>query len=225
MKKIQIQLIGLTCLISTGLVGTNNAFAHDYEVTVTNITQGQVFTPILSFIHQPGISAFTLGQPALSQVASIAEAGNTAPALEVIATLPNLISGATDTGAPLPPGKSVTIELDAVEGMTRISLLAMLIPTNDAFFGLNGKELPEEVGDTVTYRSVAYDAGTEANDELCTNIPGPADVCSGEGESASDGEGFVHVHPGIHGIADLPAERYDWRNPVAQISISRVVEQ
>jgi len=36
------------------------------------------------------------------------------------------------------------------------------------------------------------------------------------------GEGFVHVHSGIQGIADLDAARYDWRNPIAKISVKRV---
>ena len=66
----------------------------------------------------------------------------------------------------------------------------------------------------------AYDAGTEINDESCDSIPGP--VCGGEGMSGEDGEGFVSVHRGIHGVADLPAETYDWRNPVASISIRKM---
>jgi hypothetical protein len=47
-------------------------------------------------------------------------------------------------------------------------------------------------------------------------------LCAGAGGSPGvGGEGFVHIHPGIHGIGDLiPAQR-DWRNPVAKISIER----
>ena len=57
----------------------------------------------------------------------------------------------------------------------------------------------------------------------CANIPGPA--CGGAGPSpdAAEGdEGYVHIHPGIHGIGDLDASEYDWRNPVAVIKIRRV---
>jgi hypothetical protein len=222
MKKFLGQKLCLSCLIGISLLSANNVYAVDYEVTVTNITQGQVFTPILGFIHQAGFKPITLGQPAFSQVVAIAESGDTGPALETLASLPNFASGAKDTGAPLPPGKSVTLEFDAADGMTHISLLAMMIPTNDAFIGLNGVVLPINVGDTVVHRSVAYDAGSELNDELCANIPGPEGVCSGEGVSDSDGEGYVHIHPGIHGIADLAAAKYDWRNPVALISITRI---
>lgn len=225
MKNVLQHKIRITCLIFFSLFTANNALAHDYEVTITNITQNQVFTPILGFIHTAGIRAFTLGQPSFSQVAAIAESGDTGPALEALASLSNVASGGQDSGSPLPPGSSVTLEFDAVTGMDRISLLAMLIPTNDGFFALNGVELPVDINETITYFSLAYDAGSELNDELCANIPGPAGVCSGEGVSTSDGEGFVHIHPGIHGIGDLAADRYDWKNPVAHISIKRVIEQ
>jgi hypothetical protein len=33
---------------------------------------------------------------------------------------------------------------------------------------------------------------------------------------------FVHIHRGIHGVADLSSPQFDWRNPVAQVTIHRV---
>jgi hypothetical protein len=36
------------------------------------------------------------------------------------------------------------------------------------------------------------------------------------------GEGFVHVHRGIHGVGDLKPIGRDWRNPVATVSIRLV---
>ena len=71
----------------------------------------------------------------------------------------------------------------------------MLIPTNDAFVALNGVSLPRANRSTVVHMAVAYDAGSESNDEVCANIPGP--VCGGDGSSDGDGEGYVHVHSGI----------------------------
>ena len=66
-----------------------------------------------------------------------------------------------------------------------------------------------------------YDAGSEPNDELCASIPDPP--CGGEGGSPNaGGEGFAHVQAGIHGIGDLSAADYDWRNPVATIKVERV---
>ena len=39
---------------------------------------------------------------------------------------------------------------------------------------------------------------------------------------SEDGEGFVHIHPGIHGGNSLDPAQHDWRNPVAAISITRI---
>ena len=62
--------------------------------------------------------------------------------------------------------------------------------------------------------------GTEANNELCANIPGPA--CDMESGNLEDGpgEGFIHVHRGFHGVAELSEANYDWRNPVAEVFIA-----
>ena len=72
----------------------------------------------------------------------------------------------------------------------------------------------------------AYDAGTERNDELCGSIPGPSFVeCGGSGGGAQvgDGEGVVTVHSGIHGIGDLEPSLRDWDNPVARVTIRKVL--
>ena len=97
----------------------------------------------------------------------------------------------------------------------------MMLPTNDGFIGLNSVLAPRR--GTLVYLSPGYDAGSEPNDELCLNIPGP--TCGGEGSSPLNdpaNEGYVHINRGIHGIGDLSASVYDWRNPVAKITISRV---
>ncbi len=126
-----------------------------------------------------------------------------------------------DSGGVLAPGGSVMMTLAGGDSATHITIVSMLIPTNDAFFSVNGKALPTS-SEPITYRSVAYDAGSEENDELCVNIPAPPSVCEGQGSSAADGEGYVHMHAGIHGIGDLSAAQYDWRSAVAEITITRV---
>lgn len=217
--------ITASSLILLSSVWSASTFAEDanYNVKVTNLTRGQVFTPILVTTHKEGLKAFNLGQPAIPEITAIAESGNTEPAITALTSLipGNLVKEAKDSGGVLPPGQSTMVAITGGDDFTHITLLSMLIPTNDAFFAVNGLPLPEG-DDPVTYRSVAYDAGSEENDELCTNIPGPPDVCSGEGLSEADGEGFVHVHAGIHGSGDLTAAQYDWRNPVAEITIQRV---
>lgn len=96
----------------------------------------------------------------------------------------------------------------------------MMLPTNDGFIGITDVPLPRNK-QVLTYLSNGHDAGSEPNDELCEHIPGPQ--CGGEGVSPdAGGEGFVHIHAGIHGIGSLEASDYDWRNPVARITVRQI---
>ncbi len=201
--------------IPTDLGATSNV--KTYEVTVTNLTRGQSFTPILVASHRfhPNL-LFKPGNPASPELATLAEDGDTGPLETALSGNTRVHDTATSSGL-LEPGDSTTIEVQGQMGHGRISLAAMLIPTNDAFLAARNVRLPRG-HEKVTIVVRAYDAGSEPNDEDCDNIPGP--VCHGDGASPGvDGEGYVHVHAGIHGIADLAADAYDWRNPVASISI------
>jgi hypothetical protein len=196
-----------------------------FEVRVTNLTRGQQFTPILVASHREGVRLFNLGEAASSQLATLAEEGNTAPLAALLMANPAVrdvesSSGLTD------PGKSVTLTVDAPGAFDHISIAAMLIPTNDAFFAINGVEGPRG-NKELTLFSPAYDSGSERNDELCASIPGPLFMeCNngpgGGGMPSGGEEGFVHIHAGIHGIGNLMPARRDWRNPVARIIIRRV---
>ncbi|MGH2399869.1 MAG: spondin domain-containing protein, partial [bacterium] len=125
----------------------------------------------------------------------------------------------------LDPGDSVTITVAMGGPFDHLSVAAMLIPTNDGFFAINGVAGPKESG-LLRLDSPAYDAGSERNDELCASIPGPDFAeCGGPGgggKPEGDEEGYVHIHAGIHGIGDLPPEVRDWRNRVARVAIRRV---
>jgi hypothetical protein len=110
----------------------------------------------------------------------------------------------------------VSVEIQASSRFRRISVAGMLVPTNDTFVALNAVNLPIW---SQSHTVPAYDAGSEFNDELCANIPGP--TCGGAGESVEGGEGYVHISRGISGIGDVEPSNYDWRNPVARIDIRR----
>ena len=192
--------------------------AADYKVTITNITHEQIFTPVLLASHVEGLGVFQLGSPAIPELESLAESGDVSPGKALLNSLGNRVADVQDSGAVLPAGKSVTMTLTADENTGYFMMAAMLIPSNDAFVAINGKALPK-AGQSLTYYAAAYDAGTENNDELCENIPGPPNVCAGEGVSSGSAEGFVHMHPGIHGVGDLSAASYDWRGSVARITV------
>jgi hypothetical protein len=191
-----------------------------YEVTITNLTPGVSFTPLLVATHSRRVALFRAGQPASEALATLAESGDTAPLKAQLQQSGELLD-AVATGGLLAPGASVKVRVQAGGRFSRVSIAAMLLPTNDGFVGLDNFDLPWWDTDPVTVTLTAYDAGSEPNDERCASIPGPH--CGGVGGSPGvGGEGFVHVHSGIHGIADLKVATYDWRNPVAQVTIRRV---
>ncbi len=195
-----------------------------YEVKVTNLTANQRFTPLLIAAHDPALAFFQLGQPASAGLTTLAEEGNVAP-LKASLDSNAQVSATVAGNALLDPGKTVTFQIQANPKRDRLSLSAMLIPTNDAFVALNGVMLPWHPYAVQTHIAIAYDAGTEVNDERCTSIPGPFFAeCNGPGGGArvGGGEGFVHVHRGVHGVGDLIAGQRDWRNPVAQVQIRLV---
>ena len=119
-----------------------------------------------------------------------------------------------------------------------LSLVAMILPTNDGFVGLDSLVIPQTPG-TYTYYLNAYDAGTEANDELVVGgaggapgTPGiPADPgghagINGTGVTATEGNRMVHIHRGAlgdtdgnGGISDLDSTVHRWLNPVAKLVI------
>lgn len=195
-----------------------------FEITVTNLTRGQQFTPILVASHKAGIRLFELGKPATPELQIVAEEGNVAPLTAALRSTSGVLD-VTNSGALLEPGASVKIKIRTRGNFDHVSVAAMLIPTNDGFFAVNGVR-GAHGREVRTLTSVAYDSGSERNDELCASIPGPFfDECGGAGGGGTptgDEEGYVHVHAGIHGIGDLQAAQRDWRNPVARIAIRRV---
>jgi len=206
-----------------GFTFSSSALANgyaSYHVTITNITNSIIFTPILVSSQRREVSIFELGSPASEDLAAIAEAGDVGPLTTTLNANPRVVD-VQNSGNPLLPGKSVTVVVSAAHGARRISIASMMLPTNDGFIALNSVKVPRH--GSATFFSPGYDAGSELNDELCTNIPGP--LCNGVGPSPGDNEGdegYVHIHRGMHGIGDLAADVYDWRNPVARITVTRV---
>ena len=199
-----------------------------YEVTITNITKGQTFTPQLVAGHARSVRVFSLGDTASAELEILAESGDTVPLSDELAGLGREVGEVTTIPGLLEPGESATVEI-RVRGHQRfLSIAAMLIPTNDTFVALNGVRLPRS--GTKTYTALAYDAGTEFNDQNCANIPGPR--CGGAASSASaeNDEGFIYVSNGFHDIGVINDREneilgpfvYDWRNPVARVVVRRI---
>lgn len=208
-------------ILSAALLASGSAFAGEsktYEVTITNLTKGQIFTPVLAATHKSDIAFFELGTSASEELEILAENGMTGPLDTALSMMPESVQDISGTGGtPILPGEHATFTIEGSNRFNRLSFAAMLVPTNDTFVGLNSMALPRHYGSTVVR---AYDAGTEANDELCESLPNP--VCGGANVPDDSGEGYVFISNGIHGVGDIAADMHDWRNPVAQVMVRRV---
>lgn len=232
-------------LASTLMIAAPAVFASDLTVTVTNLTHGTFFTPLLVSAHPASFKSFTDGAVASVAIQSVAEAGDTSG---VQALLPSGSTKVVDpNGGPLKPGASTTSAVftgGAGTANSQLTILAMMVPTNDGFIALNAIDIPTTPG-SYTYNVNAYDAGTEANDEKKAaaggiNQPGmifPAFLNDATGKLAATinpaatgfasatKEGFVHIHPGIVGSAAGGASALDnttfrWLNPVARVVLT-----
>jgi hypothetical protein len=214
--------------LALALFAGSAAAQVDYEVTITNLTPGQSFTPQLVVTHPGDAIIFRLGEPASPELAMLAESGDTAPLTEALS---GVAMDVTTIPGLLGPGEQTSVVVNGNPGRGFVSVAAMMIPTNDTFVAMNRMKLPRS--GAVQQLVPAYDAGTEYNDQNCANIPGPQ--CGGAGvgnspEPSDTDEGFVHIGNGIHELGDEDAEgnqlidprTYDWRNSVARITVRRM---
>lgn len=219
-------------------VGSMQVAAQNLDITITNLTHGMAFTPVLVAAHDTSGNLFDVGMAASAGLQAMAEGG----ALTGLQTDLDAISAThTSSSAPLMAGASVTLMLntDSAPANTKLSVVSMLLPTNDAFMGLDAVDIPTATG-TYTFYLNAYDAGTEANNELIVGMAGgapgtpgiPADPggLAGSGGTTGvagvDANTTVHIHRGAIGDDDLNAGNSDlvntvhrWLNPVARITV------
>jgi hypothetical protein len=222
MKKIRYvytAMILMFFILAGGLSYADQSHGgNTYAVTITNLTRGQVFSPPIVISHKKVFNLFTLGDPASDQIYPLAEDGDTVPLVAHISGLRSVLDYTVADGN-LFPGDSVTLEVKTRRHFRYLSVAAMLVTTNDAFFAVRGLRVPGW-GRTQVEANV-YDAGSEANSESCGYIPGPP--CGNGGvRDTEKAEGYIHVHAGIHGIADLDPAVRDWRNPAALITVHPV---
>lgn len=215
-----------------------------FNVTLTNLTHGQPMAPVAIIVHEPGYHVFMSGVAASEGLELLAEGGSPAQlideAKDAVQFL-DAVASADITG----PGMTTEITTVLVPALdldnVRLSLATMLVDTNDAFAGINAKDISNmAIGDSMTFTAPAWDAGTEANTETAASMPGPAAGAAGGGGA---GAGFdatrddivnaVRIHAGVvtnMNAADASLEglstsvlnqsdRFD--NPAARIVITR----
>ena len=212
--------------------------AAEFDVEIHNPTRGLYYTPLLVTAHPPNMKLFEAGEAASSELQAMAEGGDIMPLVTALDS-----AGATTVANPaaglLAPGETTTaiVNTSNATANTQLSVVAMLLPTNDGFLALNSLTVPTQPG-TYTYNLNAYDAGTEANDELRGSgapgqagmpVPPPLDPVLGTNGTgaASNAEGYVHIHRGnlgdtdtTGGNSDIVSTLHRWLNPVTRVTVT-----
>ena len=209
-----------------------------YRVTITNATLGQPVAPSVIATHTDSFRLFELGPtPAMGDpgydvflgIATAAESGNPQvlnDAVDASNGVYETVVLATDNNPPiLLPGESNSTTISAWGNARFLSAAAMLGKTNDAFYGVRSVPLPVKIGSTIHVYADAYDAGSEANEESADSVGGADGDGPGSMTINENGEGYIFVHAGIHGVGGqdgLDPAIYDWRNPVVEMTITRI---
>lgn len=242
-----------SALLASAIATSTAANAAEISVKITNLTHGMYYTPFLVSAHgdAAGSKLFSVGNEANPALEAMAEGGMLGGLVDQISTaevnadfiagLPVRLDEADQPAAgPLAPGmSSMAATIDTDHGY--LSVVAMLLPTNDAFAGLDSWEIPTEPGTYTVYLN-AYDAGTEANNEIIggtdeNNIPLPPFIqgqidnglagVGGSGLADSAANNKVHTHRGglgdddlTGGSSDLNSSVHRWLNPVARLTVT-----
>jgi len=231
MKVSAIAALGLITL------GMQSAQAASLDIKITNLTQGIYYTPILIAAHSDENHLFESGMTASTELQMMAEGGN----ISGLATMLDSYSAdkvENPAQGLLAPAQSTMAMLETSDGNNMLSITAMMLPTNDGFVGLDSWKIPTEAG-TYTVLLNAYDAGTEANNELIlegSGAPGmlgiPAAPGIGAGMAGSsvtneETNTMVHIHRGTLGDDDMEGGKSDlnntvhrWLNPVAKVTVT-----
>lgn len=231
-----MKLNQVTKLLILSSVISLPASAAELEISITNLTHGNHFTPLLIAAHDADSHLFQVGEMATSALQKMAEGGDIGD-LDAAVMGANGVTVTNPAGGLLAPSAKIDgIMLDTGE-MTHLSITAMVLPTNDAFVGLDAWKIPTEAG-SYTFTLNAYDAGTEANDEIVNGggmagVPGIPAAPGGDGGMNATGvmdmssNDKVHIHPGVlgdtdlqGGMSDLDSRVHRWLNPVARVTVT-----
>lgn len=221
-----LNLLLLTGLGAALVIGP--AFADDddddgsrpkqYRVTVENLTPAgsQPLSPPLFVVHSNRADVWSVGDIATHGVAAIAEDADNSVLESALTGFPGVRSVETGAGEPIPSGTSRSYTVETAGHFNRLSLVTMLVNTNDAFTGLDSLRVG---GRRAVLMTAAYDAGSERNNELKSHIPGPC--CNNP--FVRDPEGHpIGMHEGITGRGELSRSTYGWTGPAARITVERV---
>ena len=145
------------------------AVAQDATLTVfvTNISKGQILSPVVVVTHRPGAEPlFVPGKPASEELAMVAEDAVFQPLVDKLTASGayldvEVIFGA---GGPIMPGETASVAITSNPDHRLVSLVGMFVTTNDAFVGLSGVRRPPF--GTQSHYAIVYDAGSTIHNFL-----------------------------------------------------------
>ena len=176
----------------------------------------QPFSPPILATHKRNMHIFRPWRHAGDELAQVAEDAVSDPLVDLL-NGSRRVHAVAMGGDVILPGGDMRLEIEARSSARYLSLVFMLVNTNDAFGGLDGVRLPRH-GEK-TYYVKAWDAGSERNTELATDIPGP---CCGSPGMGTDEHKVVRSHRGITGVGDLDPVTYGWEGRVAKVTVRRI---
>jgi len=210
---------------SNNNVDTEN---RTFRISVTNLTANQPLSPLAVIAHKDTYHAFMDGQPASSGLEILAEGGDNSTLLAAAEADSAHLDSNSGSGA-IGPGATSSVEVSVTEGsMAHLSLVSMLVNTNDGFTALNAYDVSGlTLNQSQSMMLPAWDAGTEANSEASGTIPGPADGGEGYNAARDDLVNFVAIHRGVISADDglnssILDESHRFDNPVARVMIERI---
>ncbi len=222
MTKLSLMIAGTLALLSSTSVFAQNATApaegeRRILITYDNMTTGQEFSPSVFFTHTSSATPlFKEGEKASFELMRLSEEGNISPAIVGAAMKLGTGYGQVVTALPTAAGKNSKVEINVSKEFPLISGAFMLGKTNDGFSGvtsINAYELKEPLSVDL----VAYDAGTEKNNEK------KASLIALMGTDRDPENGIIAKHTGIRGDADAPASwKFDVNKPVGHITFTPV---
>ncbi len=190
-----------------------DAMPRTFQIHIRNTSGGSGFPAVLGptawATHGASFALFGIGSSASAGLEKLAEDGSPSILAEALGADATVFSSGvaiqSDAGAtgPIHPGEGYTFTVTVDPSAPRISMAAMVVPSNDTFwsFGPQGIALLDDAGNERSDADIAadvaaslraYDAGTEAN-QAAAGGRDMAPYQAGPNTGAGEGSGLVRA--------------------------------